>query len=318
MKRLLMTAVAALAVLSGTARAQSGNPALRICTGSETGNYHWVASQIAMRFGNDVFEKVTLVPTTGSLMNLRKLSANECDLGFSQADVVSQYIIENPASHDSLSVFKVVYDEYVQIVCPVRSGWTALSDIADATGQRRMIVGAEGSGTAETWRIMRSVDDKKYGGIERLSEPVDITSASAVMDSRDTCMLWVSGLNSSDMIAANELSIRTPSGTPALQLISIDDEAISEIKGPDGTPLYKVRTITPKAAFDGLPALYDHLINNGGWFSHASVDVLTVPAVLMIRADYRDAIGRQRTGRIIRAVVDAQPTIWNRVNPAAQ
>lgn len=317
MKRLLMAAVASLAVLSGTARAQSNSAVLRICTGSETGNYHWAAGQIASRIGDDVFQKIILVPTTGSLMNLRKLSANECDMGFSQADVVGQYIIENPASHDSLNVFKVVYDEYVHILCPLRSGWTSLADIADAQGRRRLIVGAEGSGTAETWRIMRSVDDKKYGNIERLNEPVDITSASTVMDSRDTCMLWVSGLNSSDMIAANELSVRTPNGKPSLQLISIDDDTITEIKGPDGAPLYKSRTIEPKPALDGVPALYDHLINNGGWLSSASVDVLTVPAELMIRSDYRDAIGRQRTGRVIRAIVDAQPTIWNRVNPVA-
>lgn len=313
MKRLLMAAVAALVVLSGTARAESN--VLRICTGSETGNYQWAAAQIISRIGQDVFQKVVLVPTTGSLMNLRKLSADDCDMGFAQADVVGQYIIENPASHDNLSVFKVVYDEYVHILCPVRSGWTSLSDIADAKGQRRLIVGAEGSGTAETWRIMRSVDDKKYNGIERLNDPVDITSASTVMDSHDICMLWVSGLNSSDMIAANELSVRTQDGQPSLQLISIDDSAVTQIKGPDGMPLYKLRTIAPKPALDGVPALYDHLINNGGWFSSASVNVLTVPAELMIRNDYRDAIGRQRAGRLIRAIVDAQPTIWNRVNP---
>jgi hypothetical protein len=46
--------------------------------------------------------------------------------------------------------------------------------------------------------------------------------------------------------------------------------------------------------------------------------VLTVPAELMIRTDYREAIGRAKSGRIIRAIVDAQPTIWNRVNPAAE
>jgi TRAP-type uncharacterized transport system substrate-binding protein len=238
-------------------------------------------------------------------------------MGFSQADVVGQYIVENPASRDNLAIFKVIYDEYVHILCPVASGWVSLSDFAVAKGRRRLIVGAEGSGTAETWRIMRSVNDRQYSGIERDNQPVDITSASAVMDSKDTCMLWVSGLNSSDMIAANELSVRTSNGKPSLQLITIDDDAILQIKGPDGSPLYKKKVIEPHPAQMGRPPLYDHLINNAGWFSGASITVLTVPADLMIRTDYRDAIGRQKASRVLRAIVDAQPTIWNRVNPAA-
>jgi TRAP-type uncharacterized transport system substrate-binding protein len=314
MKRLWAALFAAM--LPVVAHAESNT--LRICTGSETGNYHWSAQQVRSRLGPDLFQSINLIPTTGSLMNLRKMSQNECDMGFSQADVVGQYIVENPASRDNLAVFKVVYEEYVHILCPVASGWTSLSDFADAKGRRRLIVGAEGSGTAETWRIMRSVNDKKYGSIERDNQPVDITSASAVMDSRDTCMLWVSGLNSSDMIAANQLSVRTSNGKPALRLITIDDSALLGIKGPDGAPLYKARTITPHPAQNGRPSLYDHLINNGGFFSGASVEVLTVPAELMIRTDYREAIGRAKSGRIIRAIVDAQPTIWNRVNPAAE
>ena len=305
------------ALLPVIAHAQNANT-LRICTGSETGNYHWAAGQIRSRLSSDLFRDVVLVPTTGSLMNLRKLSQNECDMGFAQADVVGQYVVENPASRDNLAVFKVVYEEYVHILCPVASGWTSLSSIADARGRRRLIVGAEGSGTAETWRIMRSVNDKKYDGIERDNQPVDIASASAVMDSKDTCMLWVSGLNSSDMNAANQLSVRTANGKPALRLITIDDSAIQRIKGPDGSPLYQKRTIEPHPAQGGRPALYDHLINNGGWLSGASIDVLTIPADLMIRTDYREAIGRQKAGRIIRAIVDAQPTIWNRVNPPVE
>lgn len=312
MKRVWAALFAAMLPLY--ANAQSSNT-LRICTGSETGNYYWSAEQIRSRLSNDLFQQISLLSTSGSLMNLRKLSQNECDMGFSQSDVVGQYIVENPASRDNLAVFKVVYEEYVHILCPVASGWKTLSDLADAKGRRRLIVGAEGSGTAETWRIMRSVNDKKYSGIERDNQPVDITSASAVMDSRDTCMLWVSGLNSSDMIAANQLSVRTSNGKPALRLISIDDDALYQIKGPDGAPLYKKRTIQAQPAKLGRPALYDHLITEGGWFSSANIDVLAIPADLMIRTDYREAIGRQKAGRVIRAIVDAQPTIWNRVNP---
>ena len=318
----LATAVAAVAFAAAVpslSYAQTSSPnVLRVCTGSQTGNYHWSFQQIRSRIGDDVFQQIVEVPTSGSLENLRKMTKGDCDMGFSQADVVGQYLIENPGSRDNLSVFKVLYEEYVQILCPVASGWNSLSDIAVAKGQRRMIVGENGSGTAETWRIIVGVNDKKYGAIERDNQPADITSANTVLDSKNTCMLWVSGLNSNDMRSANELSVRTPNGKPGLRLIAIDDAALTKIKGPNGDPLYKMRTIHPHPASHGTPALYDHLINNGGFFSSASIDVLTVPANLMIRNDFREAMGRQRSARIMRAIGDALPTIWNRVSPARE
>ena len=73
--------------------------------------------------------------------------------------------------------------------------------------------------------------------------------------------------------------------------------------------------MTPVAAHDGQPPLYDNLINNGGWFSSASINVLSVPN-LMIRNDYKLTIGRDNLARVLEAIDDAQPTIWARVNPA--
>ncbi|HWH76026.1 MAG TPA: hypothetical protein VNT76_01595, partial [Candidatus Binatus sp.] len=171
------------------------------------------------------------------------------------------------------------------------------------------IIGPNGSGTAETWRIIRSTNESKYGNVEIDHRAVDIDSASIVMDSDNTCMLWVSGLNSSDMVAANELSIRNHN-KPMLRLLTIDDNALALRKSSDGNPQYKRRAITPHPPADGHPALYDHLI------SGANVDVLVVRAVLMMRADYRDAL-KTKLGRFLRAIGDAQPIIWSRVNPAA-
>lgn len=306
-------------VLASTAHAQAPSSTVRICTGSKSGNYYWAATEIAKRFSADLFTNIQVVTTNGSLDNLRRLATNQCDIGFSQSDVDGQYIIENPSSHDMLSVLRVVYTEYVHILCPVASQWKSLSDVANAKGDRRMIVGPDGSGTAETWRIMRQVNTKLYDGIERVPDPSDISSAHTVADSHDTCMLWVSGLNSNDMKAANALSTRTPNGKPSLRLISIDDDAMTEIKGPDGAPIYKSQTVTAQPAHDNLPPLYDNLITTGGGiFSSPNITVLTVPADLMIRNDFKQTIGRDRLARLYEAIDDAQPTIWQRVNPAGQ
>jgi hypothetical protein len=161
-------------------------------------------------------------------------------------------------------------------------------------------------------------NEKLYGSIQRDNQPADITSATAVMDSTDTCMLLVSGLNSNDMVAANQRSISTRNGKPGLKLISIDDPNFKNIKGFDGKPLYTAMEVEPQAPKNNQPGLYNNLINNGGYFTSPRITVLTVPALLMIRDDWKEAIGREKLNRIVDALVDALPTIWARVNPAGQ
>ena len=291
-------------------------------TGGTQGNYYWAGGEILKRTG-DLFHSSKLAVTKGSLENLRggtvppSATSGRFDLFFTQSDVGNQFVLENPGAGDAIELLRIVYTEYVHILCPTKSGWKTLSDIANAKGTRKMIVGPDGSGTAETWRIMRQADGKKYDGIERNPEPADYSSAHTVADSNDTCMLWVSGLNSAGMVSANALSVKTPDGKPSLQLVSIDDPKMLAIKGFDGLPLYKKVSISPISAGNGKVALYDHIIaGGGGWFAGTSVDLLAVPAYLMVRKDFKAALGRERLARLLDAIDDAQPTIWAKVNPA--
>ncbi len=302
LKRLAATvALTALFAVSSMAQTPVYTPdgsKIRIGTGGKSGNYYWAANEIAKRFSPDLFTSSTIVNTAGSLDNLRRLSTGEVDIAFSQADVANAFVIESPALHDTFSVLKVAYTEYAHIMCPTSSGWSSLSDLSAAVTAKKsvkLIVGPDGSGTAETWRIMRSVDGKLYDGIQRDPEPADYSSAHTVADSKDTCMLWVSGLNSNDMRSANALSIRTSNGKPSLRLISIDDPKMLAIKGTDGLPLYKMQNISPVAASNGKPSLYDNLIQSSGFFS---------------------SLDRAKLARVLEAIDDAQPTIWARVNPA--
>lgn len=322
MLRYLLAGAIALLALPNLSYAQAQAPLdANVGTGGTQGNYYWAGGEILKRTG-DLFHTSKLSVTKGSLDNLRGgtlpiSDAGRFDLFFTQSDVGNQFVLENPGSGDSIELLRIVYTEYVQILCPTKSGWKTISDIANAKGTRKMIVGPDGSGTAETWRIMRQTNGKLYDGIERNPEPADYSSAHAVADSNDTCMLWVSGLNSAGMVSANALSIKTPDGKPSLQLVSIDDPKMLTIKGFDGLPLYKKVTISPIAAGNGKVALYDHIIAGGdGWFSGTSVDLLAVPAYLMIRKDFKAALGRDRLARLLDAIDDAQPTIWAKVNPA--
>jgi hypothetical protein len=292
---------------------------LRICAGSPDGNYTWAATQIGDRLkAGKIFERVTIINTAGSLDNLRRLSRGECDMAFSQSDVADLYRLDNPGSLSKLDPFKTIYTEYTQILCPRATGWTSLADLAKARkggAPVKMIVGADGSGTAETWRAIRQSDEETLGKIERLAEDPDISAASKVKDSKDTCMLWVSGLNSPGMQAANDMSVRTRSQKPSLALISVDTQSLAGIKDNQGQPIYSPKTIEAKEPAKDKPGLYNNLIADTGFFS--SSKTITVPAVdakLMTTKAYKAAI-KDKSGRIIQVIEDTAPTIWNRINP---
>lgn len=324
MKRIMTLAIAAAGILFSTQIATAQPAAtpdrLRICAGSETGNYTFAAREIASRLGTGnaaAFRGgVEVIPTAGSLDNLRRLMANECDMGFTQSDVYAMFQMENPGAMNTLRQFSKLYEEYVHLLCPVSSEWGRVVDMGRAARDgrgARLIVGPDGSGSAESWRAMRRADERLYEKVERLPEPVGRTSLAMVRDSRNTCMLWVSGLNSPDMQAANMMSVNNARRNATMRLVDFDDRDIRNLKGPSGQPLYQVRRIDRVAARGDNPGLYSNLIE-GGTFSSGSVNVLTVDALLLMRDDFRRAIGN-RADRITQAAEDAGPTIWRRVNP---
>lgn len=316
-----LLAAAGLSLTALTLPAAAAEPgALRICTGGPSGNYTFAGKEIAGRLAS-TFKEVKIVPTGGSLDNLRKLVSGECDMGFSQSDVADLYRIENPSAMSVLYPFKTIYTEYTQILCPTKTGWTKLSDLAEARKKGapvKMIVGPNGSGPAETWRAIRQSNPDAYDKIERVPDSPDITAASKVKDSADTCMLWVSGLNSGDMVSANDMSVRTRDHKPALSLISVDDKNVFSIKDSNGQPIYKSEKVSARAPAKNKAGMYQNLIpDRGGYFStDMSVTVAAVDAVLMTTNAVRDQIKGQ-SGAIVQAIEDAQPTIWNKANPEA-
>lgn len=306
----------AVAALPATTAWADAPTKLRICAGSPTGNYTFAAKEIQKRLGN-AFAEVEIVTTGGSLDNMRRLTAGECDMAFAQSDVADLFVLENPASLSTIEPFKIIYQEYVHLLCPTASGWDGISDLGAGS---KIVVGPDGGGSAETWRSLRRANDEKYAKIERLADPVNVTSASTVKDSANTCMMWVSGLNSADMQAVNLISVNTRDRKPALRLVDIDDDAMGDILGSDGKPLYRWAEITrvePKTDKKGLPqgGVYANLIP-GGWFG-GSVSVPVVDAKLMVRSDFK-AAAASVLPRVTLAIEDASPTIWNRVNPASQ
>lgn len=325
MKRLFVFAAGTAAALLSTAALAQTAPAapnpkvLRLCTGSTSGNYQKAGIEISKRIAPQ-FDEIKLINTGGSLDNLRRLAAGTCDMAFAQSDVADLYQLENAAARNIIYPFKTVYSEYAQILCPAKTGWTTLADLAKARKAGtavEMIVGPDGSGTAETWRNWRLADPDSLGKIATIPDAVDTEAASKVKDSASTCMFWVSGINSADMQNANQISGRTRDKKPGLRLISITDKAIKDIRDARGGPAYTFEAISAKPAAKDKAAVYNNLIpDRSSWYQSAdtSVDVATVNAVLYTTNAYRDLI-KDKTGRLALQIDEASQTIWNQMNP---
>jgi opacity protein-like surface antigen len=317
MKRFLLAAVS-VAALSGAAYAQAPAPnpdRLRFCAGTSDGNYTFAANEIAKRVGGAFPQGVEIILTDGSLDNLRRLNAGGCDVGLAQSDVTALFEAETPGFSAAIAPFHKLYEEYVHLLCPVASGWGRVNDMGKAARDgrgARLVVGPNGSGGAETWRAMRQADVKLYEKVERLPDAVGRASLGMVRDSNNTCVLWISGLNSGGMQAANLMSVNNPRRAPTMRLLDFDDADIRKLRSPAGQPLYQIRNIERVEATQNNPGLYGNLIHDG-WGAD-TVNVLTVSATLMVRNDYRARIGA-RADALMQAIDDAGPTIWRRVNP---
>jgi len=129
-------------------------------------------------------------------------------------------------------------------------------------------------------------------------------------------MLWISGLNSTAMQNANARSLDPATGKPTLQLISVNDKRMTKLPGQDG-PRYTVKQIKPQRGTAGKPGFYDQLINNGGLFSGADIDVLAVPAELVMNKSFKAALSRDHYNQLSTAIDDASGGLRKEMSPGS-
>ncbi|MBD0271509.1 MAG: hypothetical protein ICV73_06225 [Acetobacteraceae bacterium] len=288
--------------------AAAGPRPLRFCAGILTGNYTFAAERIAERARSGALD-MEVVATPGAADNLRRLSANECDVALSQSDLFDLRSVEVPEAVRGIVPFKRVYTEYVHVLCPIASGLTGTSQFGPNT---RLITGTEGSGASETWRAFRAAVPR-LNGVQRIPDPVNLVAVNRVKESRDTCMLWVSGLNSSDMQGANAMSANTPDRRRTMRLVGVNEPVLRGARGSDGRPMYRFEPI--RARFGS----YDNLIDpvrdpESRALRPGAVMVPVVDAVIFAREDVLAALPDKGSG-LVRAVEEAGPGIWARVSP---
>ena len=72
-----------------------------------------------------------------------------------------------------------------------------------------------------------------------------------------------------------------------------------------------------KSGTAGKPGFYDQLINNGGMFSGADIDVLAVPAELVMNKSFKAELSRDHYNQLSTAIDDASGGLRKEMSPGS-
>ncbi len=240
---------------------------------------------------------VKLIPTKGSLENLKLLANGGADIGIVQSDLLAMIDKKLPG-RDFVSEQTELYPEYVQLIANRGSGVKAIKDIDPK--KNVVYVGPKESGTALTWEGLCEQDQQL--------RDIPIKSASyqeALLEVRknpNTLMMFVGGLNSDFLRKAEEEAKRSGK----LRLVAVRDRHFQDKVDKHGNPIYKLVDI-PKNIYPSLQK---------GWFFSGNVHTLAVQAVLVLRTEWAKQYGPSAMDAISLAVLETKPEIQRLVNSA--
>lgn len=270
MKLFAFLFLAVAACSAAPAHAQTAVPEIRVCTGGESGKYFQTAREIGSELVGAL--KVNVLPTNGSLDNLRQLDAGTCDAAIVQSDAYGIYTGLNPVSKLNIERVAPLYNEYAQLVCNKDARINHVSDLLK--DDRGVMVGPQGSGTRVTWDtwVKQNPDYAKV----RVSRDAGTRAITKAVDgTEDQCFLFISGLGAGSMVQANELA------AGALTLVSVDDGSFDDVVDPKGKRVYEFSKI-PSGTYPDL--------QNSGWFgSNQDIQSLAIGAVLVVNTAWVDA-----------------------------
>jgi TRAP-type uncharacterized transport system substrate-binding protein len=202
MRKASVTWLGALAGL-GLAAAL-GQPALaadnlRLCTGAPGKAYVKVGQKLAdlaPRLSAGALT-IEVVPTAGSLDNLAKAVAGECDAFISQGDAIDFFTRElRPDAKDGFQVVGELYKELTLLLCRRDSG---IDDLDEAQG-KTVAAGSMGAGSLATLLNLQRLEPDRYGEI-KINPTNGFEGAMAVVNGQADCLL--------DVIAPQSDLVRT-------------------------------------------------------------------------------------------------------------
>lgn len=259
----LVTASLLSILMCGSALADSTK--LKMCTGSPKLRYFKTGVEIGQQL-NGMMD-IDVVATKGSLENLKKLKANECDAALVQSDAYYQYLADSPDAALKIEDVGPIYDEQVNFLCNREAGISSFADLKTHPSTK-VAIGPQGSGTATTWYALTS-RVPAYGKVISLPVSGDL-ALTRVINGRDAqCMMVVAGLNSEFMKSVNNL------GKGKLVLVPVYDKEFLDMKDSLDKKLYETSEI-PSGTYDNL---------QDGIFS-SSVSTLAVRAEFIVLSSW--------------------------------
>ena len=267
--------------------------ALVVGTGGEAGNYYpFCQGSGAMKGlrGNLQGFDVRCKRTNGSGDNLDGLAAGGFDAIMVQSDIFNGWLLAHPGVRiDALK--STVYQEYVQLLANKQAKVERIGDL----DPKRHWLYLVGSGAQKTWDSFAAIDPR-YAEFDRTGHlrrvPADPQVLEAVAGNPGAAMLFVSGLNSEMLRAANDRY------GDRLTLALVDDNHLAAALDRTSHPIYAVAKIPSK--------LYPKL-QKSHWFGlDSSVPSLTVGAVFILSERW---VG----GHGVSALTKVEDALWRTI-----
>lgn len=263
-----------LILLARCASAQT--PPVRICGGSEKGNY----TQVAHMLGEQLKGSGTpyeVVITKGSVDNLNRLVNGQCDVGIAQNDAIRNFIADNASAGAKIDRMQAMYAEKVYFLCnreiAEKYGITRVPDIRGKN--IKIATGAVGSGVNETWRSLVAADPA-YGKLEQVFQGETRALEKVATGDQIGCMVYTSGLNSPLMTNAAE------NYSKDIILLGFNDKDLDNSKDEKGKPIYSMTEIPGGGKLGKLQP------RGFSCFGACSVKTAEVDAVLVYSRDWED------------------------------
>jgi len=262
---------------------------LNLCTAGAESGYLEVGRSIA-KHANPKYLAVTAVETSGSVDNMERMSRRECGAAIVQTDAYLVYQSRHKDRPVEVTRNRFLYAEFVHLVCRRDANVSSTDDLLSNPGRHGILVGAEKSGSALTWRAFTIVDHR-YSEL-KATEIGGENALDRVLNNEAQCLFFVTALGS-------ELAENVNRRGKDLRLVPITEPALRSAKF-GATTLYEMRQF-PKGIYKNLDA----------GLSESEIETLTVAATLVIDRHWANRYPNGPSA-LLGAVTGATPTIDQR------
>ncbi len=269
MFRILLAPIALLTVAGWLfASPVHAETVLRLCTGSPGKTYIRVGETLAEMAPQLTAGglRIEVLPSGGSLDNMSRALAGECDGFIAQGDAIDFYTSQiNTGAAGKFRVMGELYKELTLLVCRRGSGVDDLDELDDGT----LAAGNMGSGSLATFLNLQQLEPGEYGDI-KVFPANGFEGAMAVINGEADCMM--------DVIAPQSDLIQTLNDNsntgPLLYFAEIDNDDLEDYE-VDGKQVYSLVTFDDET--------YSELSTTG------DPEILAISAVLVLTQEYAQA-----------------------------